>query len=248
VEGVDAAWWPSAAYLYVLHLDALALAWEYLRRNPQYRADWARRKLPPIIRPDVWGLRFFEDPALDARDAEVLWSPLPAACVRLTRAYEANTVTRFSLWKLPGRRSLFLENGNLWLTQRYGHHVRHAYLSPELSEDDPWGFLVPAGEDTLQHRKARSSFAGCLTGASTAPVPRVPDRPSSIGLFHMRALQALDADLAGAAHRNIAAALFGTETVQRDWHTDGYLRAQIRHMVRRAHSIMNGGYRNLAGI
>jgi hypothetical protein len=31
------AWQPSAAYLYVLHLDAAGVAWEYLRRNPDYR-------------------------------------------------------------------------------------------------------------------------------------------------------------------------------------------------------------------
>ncbi|WP_228490474.1 transcriptional regulator domain-containing protein, partial [Pseudomonas aeruginosa] len=33
-------WYPTAAYLYVLQLDDLALAWEYLRRNPEYRRDW----------------------------------------------------------------------------------------------------------------------------------------------------------------------------------------------------------------
>ena len=27
-------WHPGAAYLYVLHLDGPALAWEYLRRHP----------------------------------------------------------------------------------------------------------------------------------------------------------------------------------------------------------------------
>lgn len=27
-------WYPTAAYLYTLHLDGPALAWEYLRRNP----------------------------------------------------------------------------------------------------------------------------------------------------------------------------------------------------------------------
>src|SRR3546814_20387864 len=36
----NTAWQPSAAYLYVLHLDAPRLAWEYLRRNPAYRAQW----------------------------------------------------------------------------------------------------------------------------------------------------------------------------------------------------------------
>jgi len=33
-------WYPTAAYLYVLHLDGPALSWEYLRRNPEYRLDW----------------------------------------------------------------------------------------------------------------------------------------------------------------------------------------------------------------
>jgi hypothetical protein len=40
-------WYPTAAYLYVLHLDDLALAWEYLRRNPEYRRDWRDRQRRP---------------------------------------------------------------------------------------------------------------------------------------------------------------------------------------------------------
>jgi hypothetical protein len=40
-------WYPTAAYLYVLHLDGPALAWEYLRRNPDYRRDWLRRRRRP---------------------------------------------------------------------------------------------------------------------------------------------------------------------------------------------------------
>jgi hypothetical protein len=40
-------WYPTAAYLYVLHLDGPALAWEYLRRNPDYRLDWLRRRRRP---------------------------------------------------------------------------------------------------------------------------------------------------------------------------------------------------------
>lgn len=47
-------WYPTAAYLYTLHLDGPALAWEYLRRNPDYRLDWLRRR----GRPDAaqrWG-------------------------------------------------------------------------------------------------------------------------------------------------------------------------------------------------
>lgn len=40
----SAAWRASATYLYVLRLDAPSLAWEYLRRNPEYGRDWVRRR------------------------------------------------------------------------------------------------------------------------------------------------------------------------------------------------------------
>jgi len=35
-------WRATAAYFYVLQLDPVALAWEYLRRNRLYRCDWER--------------------------------------------------------------------------------------------------------------------------------------------------------------------------------------------------------------
>ena len=50
----SAPWAVSAAYLYTLDFDGPALAWEYLRRHPQYRADWARRRFVSFGR---WGLR-----------------------------------------------------------------------------------------------------------------------------------------------------------------------------------------------
>ncbi len=65
-------WYPTAAYLYTLHLDGPALAWEYLRRNPDYRRDWLRRRRRPDAA-HAWGLRLLEDPALDARDAHPAW-------------------------------------------------------------------------------------------------------------------------------------------------------------------------------
>ncbi len=51
----SAPWGISAAYLYVLDLHDVALAWEYLRRNPGYRSDWARRKR--VVSFARWGLR-----------------------------------------------------------------------------------------------------------------------------------------------------------------------------------------------
>jgi len=70
-----AHWYPTAAYLYVLCLDTLALAWEYLRRHPDYRIDWLRRARCPDAA-HRWGLRLLEDPDVDARDAH----PARAGC------------------------------------------------------------------------------------------------------------------------------------------------------------------------
>lgn len=50
-----APWGISAAYLYVLDLDNPALAWEYLRRHPDYRADWTCPKRGAFFA--RWGLR-----------------------------------------------------------------------------------------------------------------------------------------------------------------------------------------------
>jgi hypothetical protein len=46
------AWRAGAAYLYTLDLDGPDLAWEYLRRSPQYQSDWS------VVAPERWGLRF----------------------------------------------------------------------------------------------------------------------------------------------------------------------------------------------
>ena len=55
-------WYATEACLYVLHLDGPALAWEYLRRHPDYRHDWLRRCRQPDAARHC-GLRLLEDPA-----------------------------------------------------------------------------------------------------------------------------------------------------------------------------------------
>ncbi|MGJ7536975.1 MULTISPECIES: transcriptional regulator domain-containing protein [unclassified Variovorax] len=50
-----APWGMSAAYLYVLDLDDSGVAWEYLRRHPDYGSDWARRRR--VVSFARWGLR-----------------------------------------------------------------------------------------------------------------------------------------------------------------------------------------------
>lgn len=58
-------WMANAAYLYILFLDRPAVAWEHLRRNPDYRNDWlrfgTRRRSSSPGRALKWGLRFLRE-------------------------------------------------------------------------------------------------------------------------------------------------------------------------------------------
>ena len=58
-----APWAVSAAYLYTLDLDGPALAWEYLRRNPKYRAEHAASARRRSAWFERWGLRCCRRPA-----------------------------------------------------------------------------------------------------------------------------------------------------------------------------------------
>lgn len=59
------------------HLDPgqARLAWEFLRRNPQYRADYRRWRAGALIGlAERWGLRAPIDPDLRDIDIDSLWS------------------------------------------------------------------------------------------------------------------------------------------------------------------------------
>jgi hypothetical protein len=56
-------WRPTAAYLYILHLDSIALAWEYLRRNSNYRREWEEiSQWHPTQVARNWGLKYRREP------------------------------------------------------------------------------------------------------------------------------------------------------------------------------------------
>ena len=78
----------------------------------------------------------------------------------------------------------------------------------------------------------------------TAPRPGV--RPSRTRLFHRDALIALDAQLVGLSHREIAVLLHGADAVRSNWsHSSGSIRERVRHLLARGQALRDGGYRKL---
>jgi hypothetical protein len=242
------AWRAGAAYLYVLRLDGPSLAWEYLRRNPDYRREW-HAGTGDVASAAHWGLAAQESPYLDARLAQPLWQPQPEGVVRLTAAErQLAHVARFSLWALPGLKSLFHDSHGLRLTLLLGGRIVRVDLACGLGEDNAFAYVITAGPHaTLQWQAARS-LRSLLEGASHGAGPVVAARPTRAAMAHMRSLQALDATLAGASHRDVAQAIFGVRRVAEAWHPDSELRAQTRHSIHRAHAFMQHDYRRLLGV
>lgn len=229
-----AHWYPTAAYLYVLWLDALALAWEYLRRHPDYRLDWLRR----ARRPDAahrWGLRVLEDPALDARDAHPAWQPFQADVVQLyPDADPPVDAESFAFWRIPGHKQLLHDGKGLALIARSPGQCLRFALAAGLEDGMAVVYAQRSGTAAPVRAHARNA-----TFAATTP------RPAPSALLELHTLQALDATLAGASLRDVAEGLFGVDAAA-GWYSDGGLRSKVRRLARRGDALMRGGYRRLA--
>jgi hypothetical protein len=191
------------------------------------------------------GCNFVEDPALDAREVQPHWLPSPSSVVRLTESDDRDGAAQFSLWQIPGRKTLRHDGRQLYLTSRLDSSCLRLLFSTGLCDGGSFAFVVPAGSD-VRSAWAASARVRVLMSTRRATRARGDARGSSpMGLLHTRALQALDGVLAGASQREIAVALFGANVVAGKWYADGELRARVRYLIRRANAFMNGGYRRL---
>ncbi len=236
------AWHPPAAYLYALHLDGPSLAWEYLRRNPAYRIAWDHRR-----RDDegsqLWGLRLFEDPADDARSVQPAWLSDAVIAVLADNDPLENALP-FRLWDIPGHKMLIDDGRRIRLASLVGCQVVRMAIARGLEDGAPYAYAIRAGGDAAARWHA---IEAQLHVIDTPPVFSLA-RPKQSALGHMRALQALDGTLAGASHREVAEAVFGSNAVAERWHPDGDMRAQVRRLIRRGETFMKGGYRRLLNI
>lgn len=151
----------------------------------------------------------------------------------------------FDLWRVPGDKQL-MAGAEAVLSVSIGPRHARFLLDAGLSSGAPFVVTVPLTTHLRGQLPAFEAAAGLLEGR---PLPAVSLR--AVGRderLHLRALQALDAMQAGASHRDLAVALFGARAVRAEWHADGALRAQVRHLVARAEGFMRGGYLRLAGL
>ena len=161
------AWCASAAYLYVLRLDRSCLAWEYLRRNPRYAADWRTPPADGVPVPLRWGLGGFENPHLDARVAEPMWRPRPQGEFRIVPLDEASPGhSRFDLWTVPGRKTLSHDGRRLILSLLGGGCGMRIALDTQLCDGGAFGYVMPSPIPTVQPAKRFDAIMRSSAGRS----------------------------------------------------------------------------------
>lgn len=192
--------------------------------------------------PSLGGCDFLEDPRLDARDADTAWLPDPDALIALGPAVRDDG-DPFSLWSIPGPKSLVHDGKRLLIRTRLGRRVVRLAVSLSLGDGGAFAYAVPPGRG--RSAKAARAAAAELTDmlAGVPPTTRAAALTRTM-VVHMRALQALDAERAGASEREIGQELFGSADQGGDWN-DSAERAQVRYLLRQGRSMRDGGYRHL---
>jgi hypothetical protein len=240
MDAVNGAWRASAAYLYVLTLDDISLAWEYLRRNPQYVLDW--QSVGHGVEAIRWGLTAFEHPSLDARTGQPMWRQLPEGHLRFVPLDDDPLSLTFSIWTVPGRKTLCHDGSRLLLmVEIHGTRV-HIAIDLALRAGDSFGYAFSSGLPLAQQASRVRAAVHVLSGSHLARAVHAVRRDS---LVHMRTLQTLDAVHDKASQRDAATTLFGAQEVVRHWHQDSELRARIRHYVHRGRALMHSDYLGL---
>lgn len=258
-----------------LRLPYAAWAWEYLRRNPEYRRAY-RLSRPGRQRPiqlhtgavlirerrrwpdaEKWGLLTFSDPDEACDEANVFWRPdllagaLPIRLKPLAKIGEDDDLgahDEIELCRLPTRR-VMLDSVD---------GARHILLCGRRF----WVQLLcetayPAGEicsigvriDGARHYKRRLDTANQLLSlyhSAGGKISLIGRSRDSTRLA--QGLIAFDIVEAGGSRRDVAEAVFGPDKIAERWgEPSRYYEDWARRLIARARFMVNEGYLGLLG-
>lgn len=227
-DGAGGAWRAFA------HLTVPGFAWEFLRRNPEYRSEFGSRGARIDQR---WGLRFPADPKLSADDADVFWRAEVAPGIVLPVIGDGRQAAkRLHDKQIAGGPRPAEDGVHLRLSVGLQLLVQTATAAPGavlvmLSFDQDFGVRVRAVEALDRAVKGRAAPKSRLTIAQRTRLAR--------------SLVALDGADRHESYRDIARSVFGDERVDREtWRTASIRDATIR-LVRSGRNLMRGGYLKL---
>lgn len=252
--------WPgSEAYRYLETAGCADLAWEWLRRDPDYRrlapSSCGRTaggvKIFAAASPKCearWGCLNMPDPDLGFPDAPLVWSAAIDSSVLRVAASPADpdSCSAFNVRQLRAAATLVIgsQGRESLLLRDTGPSLRMDVISGSLLNgpvlllhDFAW-----AGDIEPAIAALRRYLCLCRTGAF--PAEAVPRNQRSGR--QIRALRVYDALSQGASIRDIGMMLFGMDRVRAEWPGAGdALKSHCRRMIALARFMASGGYRML---
>jgi hypothetical protein len=242
-------WQTADALNYLNFLGATAFAWEFLRREPTYQADYQSMVSAGATTSEMServahrGLECAVAPNLRADCAPVVWQPdLNPTTVIVTPAPDKFAKAR-SISELTPAFSCCSADGEHWLLGQ-GSGALSVKLIDGASTTGPSAVVIPF--DSSYNMRVEAAI--CLGNAMANGTPaRTPDTLTAQQRSRLKLiLRSLDGSLAGYSYREIAEVLFGPDSVPagRAW-TSCELYSQIRRLCNRGHDLMNGAYLDL---
>jgi len=249
-------WRNPASYSYTRSLTRDAWAWEFLRRNPKYRAAWDEitRGGRPLSTAEKaatgqFEVLSFEDPKRTALETHVLWTPRVSSFVlplRVERERSSSDLERVDLSTLSRRAVVKQRDGAV-------HHLlfnnggRRLQLAVEA--DCLRGcaaLLTNARLDGLALKRRISLLQRLSDFLATGHLAERLYPPGSRNRRFAILLRALDGWLAENSQRVIGESVFEGADIDRDWRDcECPLRDRLRLILRRARWLMDGGYVSL---
>ncbi len=254
---------PGGFYDYVDTLNMSELAWEFLRRNPDYQHDFAtlstQIQKPEIVpsghrlwkAPDLsatvshWGLWPLVDPELSALDAPICWLPNTGAAVLAATATRAPVAAEadLSLGTLGSVRHIVVRSDG---AQCLLAHNTDLSIALEIRGDRIVD--APINLTFNMHRLSYAAKAALwlsnLPGLLATPQRRISRTPRR---KHLRdALVALDGHQAGAEYRDTAHIIFGRAQVAAAWSkSNRAMKDSVIRSLNRGRDLARGGYLRL---
>lgn len=240
-------WRDGASYAQLLCAERSAFAWEWLRRQPDYRVAALRNSgFSGHAGAAAWGLHRFEDPDIGVPLARPLWRAdrlrrfLRATAIASEADEDSFVLGRFgtlaTICSDEAGEHLLLSDG--WRSLRLDLAGASVRDGPVRLSYDIRGFAA-AGKPLLALRQLMALAA---TG-SLSPHLHPPDRRAHRQILLLRAFDAL---AAGVGQRAIAAALLGNCANEERWRIEApSLRSQVQRLVRASRLMAAGGFWSL---
>lgn len=252
-------WLDATNYRYLEGANRSQFAWEWLRRDPDYRqlipsTPRKRARGLTIIEPapafcrERWGCLFVEAPHVALPDIPMLWDPgLDASVLRAeARSAAAKLPNIFDLDQCASKAALVQgRDGEEHCLLYDGRHHIHLHVIDGTLLDGPvqlrfdigWSGVFEPAISTL-----RRLLNLCRSG-EICPDRPVPDRMRCRALSMLRVHDALTA---GASIRDVGVMLFGLARIEAEWRDPGEsLKSQCRRLITSARAMAAGGYKDL---